>query len=150
MSNATVNTLDTKAILIRLAIGLPGNVRKDKELTSKVQAEHSLAASAGRWIKQVYPDTALAPLIKISGEARQFHYAQTLPWADEGSRILPCSNLFKYADGMRKLKSDFADAVTVFCAKYQDYVDWAKQAHNGTFRQDDYPGADIIRERFYF
>jgi len=146
----SANSLDTKAILIRLAIGLPGNVRKDKVLTAEVVSSHNLTKEAGRWVKQVYPDYALAPLTKISTDARLFHYKHTLPWTDEGARILPVANIFTYTDGMRKLKAQFDAAVETFCSNYDKYVEWAKTAHNGSFRAEDYPGADVIRAKFYF
>lgn len=140
-----------KSILVKLSIGLPGNTRKDPKLTGDVQREHKLSEKSGRWLKQLYPDEALDPLHKLVTEARAWHYLHSLPWADEGWRILPTEHYFEYAEMMRSYRERFEDLSQAhFLAKYDDWVAWALQAHNGTMDHRDYPGAEAVKHKFAF
>jgi len=140
-----------KAVLVKLSLGAPGNTRKDPTITSEVKTKHSLGDKAGRWLKQLYPDEALKPVTVIGGEARTFHYANSLPWADEGWRILPTANHLAYTDKLRELRAKYLEtAETHFLAKLNDWEDWAREQHNGTFDPADYLTADKLRRKFAF
>lgn len=143
--------INDKAILVKLSISMPGNTRKDKKMTGEVIAQHSMGEKSGRWVKQVYPDEALEPLSKVGNEARAKHYEMTLPWADEGFRILPTAIHFDYTAQMRKFRQEFCSIKdTHFLARYGEWVSWARQAHNGTFNESDYPGADKVASKIGF
>lgn len=143
--------INDKALLVKLSIGVPGNTRRDQTLTKKVEREHNLGANSGRWLKQMYPDEALEPLTKLSTEARTWHYEQSLPWKDDGFRILPTANHFTYTAKIRELRQKFEGlAESHFLAQYDKWVSWAREAHNGTFNQADYPGVEKVRSKFSF
>jgi hypothetical protein len=142
--------LAERAVLMRLSIGLPGENRQDKPLTESVKGEHGLGAGSGKWIKQLYPTEALACIKKLDNEARAYHAAVTLPF-DAGIGILPAALIKEHADRMRQYAGMRAALVeSHFLAKYQDWVDWARKEHNGTFDGSLYPGVDALREKFYF
>src|SRR3990167_312574 len=146
-----MNDITTKAVLVKLSIGLPGNTRKDKRLTDEMTARHSLGAKAGRWLKQLSPQEALEPLTKLSGEARTFHYDHSLPWTDEGWRILPTAAHGDYTEKLRQLRHQFeALSESHFIARLPEWTAWAMQAHNGTFNPEDYPPAGALRRKFSF
>ena len=59
--------MEINALLVRLSIRVFSNTRKDPALTNEVLDKHSLAATAGRWLKVKLPaeppeSTALACL----------------------------------------------------------------------------------------
>jgi hypothetical protein len=143
--------LSDRAILVRFSVSMPGNSRTDKKITAEVKSQKHLGDDTGKWLKFIYPPNALDPLTKIAGNARTYHYEQTLPWGDEGLRILPTKNHFPYMEKMRAYREEFEGQVEKhFVAKYDEFVAWAKQKHNGEFNERDYPGASIVKRKFGF
>lgn len=143
--------INDKAILVRLAIGMPGNGRKDKAITNEVQQKHALASNAGRWNKTLYPAEAFQPIISLAGDARTFHYDNTLPWLDDGQRILPTLNYQDYMKEMRELKRKFESlAQSHFIGQLAHWEDKARKMHNGTFRPEDYLPAHKLIKKFKF
>lgn len=143
--------IQERAVLVKLSIGMPGNTRKDTKLTDEVQRDKHMTKQSGRWLKQLYPDEALEPLKKAAGEAREWHYLHTLPWTDEGWRILPTVHHFEYAEHIGNFRAAYEGlAQTHFVARYDEWLDWALKSHNGTFDPKDYPGAAMIGRKFQF
>lgn len=143
--------IQDKAMLVRLSIGLPGNGRKDKPLTAEVTANHSLAGNAGRWMKTLYPPEAFAPITEKAGEARTFHYANTLPWMDDGQRILPVTHYTEFTAAMRRFRVKFDDlAENHFLSQLPLWEQKARAMHNGTFRPEDYLPEHKLRKKFAF
>lgn len=140
-----------KAVLVKLSIGMPGNTRKDRGITDEVKRNHSLGDKSGRWLKQLYPTEAFEPLVSLSGEARSFHYKNSLPWADEGYRILPTAHHFDYTAKMKSFRRDYEGlADTHFLGKLTEWETQARVMHNGTFNESDYLPADKLRTKFGF
>lgn len=142
--------LAERAVLMRLTAGLPGKSRKDRNLTENVKTEHGLGRTSGAWIKQRWPDWALAPLEKLVNEARTYHLAVTLPF-DAGIGILPAALIMEYSDKMRDFRSRFDNLRdSHFKVKYPEMIEWAKAEHNGTFDASDYPVVEELMASFYF
>jgi hypothetical protein len=145
-----MSTLAERSVLMRLSIGLPGEARQDKSLTADVKSEHALGSGAGKWVKTLYPPEALEPIKKLDNEAREYHATVTLPY-DAGIGILPAALIQEYSDKMRQFAGERAHLVeSHFLAKYDQWVDWARVQHNGTFDASLYPGAEALREKFSF
>jgi hypothetical protein len=68
--------------------------------------------------KSLLAKDALAKITTVSGAAREYHYEATLPWLQDGSRILPSDNFFVYSERMRKLKEEFDLCVAEFVSSY--------------------------------
>jgi len=143
--------INDKSVLVRLSISMPGNTRKDPDITKEVTVAHHLGDKSGRWLKQLYPKEALEPLTKVSTEARHWHYEHSLPWTDEGSRILPTAHHAEYTTQMREFRQKFETlSENHFLAKLPEWEAWARQQHNGTFNPEDYLPASKLREKFGF
>lgn len=135
---------------MKLSAGLPGEARTDKALSETVKGEHGLAAKSGRWLKVKYPEWALEPYKKLVTEARSYHDSVTLPF-DKGIGILPAALVMEYKQRM----GDFASKFVALWAshwepRYAEMVEWARQAHNGTFDVTDYPPVEELADLFYF
>lgn len=142
--------LGSKAVLVSLNIKQWTARKLDRKITDKVNSEHGASADAGRYNKSLLARDAVAEIVKITGQARTEHYSRTLPWHDEGSRILSSAGYLEYANTMRELGLQFEAAVDRFEANYPAYVEDARRLLNGMFNADDYPDATRIRSRFRF
>jgi len=82
--------------------------------------------------------------------ARTFHMEQTLPWGENGERLLPSRNYNDYSRRMRELKEDFDRAVDAFVTNYPEVIFEAKRTLGGLFRRGDYPDREEVRDKFAF
>jgi len=146
----TDRTLTERAMLVRLSISQWTARRHDAQATREVIANHGASSDAGRFNKALVDPEALRPIQKIANEARTFHYAQTLPWGDDDSRILPAENYLEYTKAYRDFGARFDQAARDFAGEYPALIDRARVALNGLFRADDYPNSGDILRRFAF
>jgi hypothetical protein len=80
----------------------------------------------------------------LAGQVRQYFYKITLPWSDEGLRLLPANFHFDLMARMR----GFEQGVDSFLRVYPQYIEQVKPELNGLFREEDYPVADKLRTKF--
>ncbi len=137
--------LANRAMLVRLSISQWTARKHDKNATHTVE-NHYGAQDAGRFNKVLIAQDAIKAVEKTANSARTWHYDQTLPWTDEGYRLLPAANFAEYSAKMRELHAAFDAAVDQFCANYPDLVIDAKIRLNGLFNPSDYPR--YVRDRF--
>jgi len=150
-----MNTLAERAVLMRFSAGLPGQHRGDKKTTSEVIASRSLGNNAGKWVKDLYPEHALKPLKQKLHEARAYHDSVTLPFGVKGDDageesktpaiagigILPAALIMEYGDKMRVFRSEVESLLeSGFLANPEQWIEWARGEHNGTFDPANYPG----------
>lgn len=145
--------LSKKAMLAMLQIKKWSASKHDKRATQEVATNHNASSLAGRYRKNLLASktkNALEDVSQACDEARTFHYQNTLPWGQDGSRILPKENYFSYVEEMRKYRQKFDAAVKDFIAEYPTLRHNAK-AELGTLHEDtDYPNAAEIESKFSF
>jgi hypothetical protein len=90
----------------------------------------------------------LEDLRTLAGQIRQHFYKVTLPWSDEGLRLLPSHFLFDLTARMREFKTDFSTGVDQFLEVYPSYIREARAELGSLFRDEDYPSVDKLREKF--
>jgi hypothetical protein len=136
-------SLASKAMLSSVSIRVWPASKYDPNATEEIAIRHKAQKDAGRYNKKLFPREALEELNKIAGEARQDHYFLTLPWSDEGFRVLPAATYMEHRDKMRGHLARFEPAVNRFEARFADLVTEQSREHSrlGTlFNIDDYPG----------
>lgn len=144
------NDLSKKAMLVRLSISQWTARKYDKKVSQEVADKHHIYLDAGRYSKVLIAREEIKKIEKTANEARTFHYENTLPWRDDGARILPASNFDTYSQKMRELRSKFEHAVTLFCDNYPDLIQDARIKLNSLFNPSDYPAVNGVRRKFDF
>ncbi len=149
---ATADTppIATTAMLVVLSVSQWQARKHEKKVSAEVAEAHGTHHDAGRYHKVLIARGALAEIVAAANKARSFHYANTLPWLDNGARVLPSANYMAYTEAMRALRVGFDAEVSKFVASYPDYVADARVALNGLFSDADYPNARQIVRRFNF
>ncbi len=133
-----MKTLIEKSILVSLIISQWAARKYDKKVTREVNEAHN-ATDAGRFNKSLIAREHLEAINKIVGQARAFHYENTLPWGDNGERLLPSENYFKYLESLSQIKNAFDTEVSKFAQAYPSMIEDAKRTLNGLFNASDYP-----------
>lgn len=139
--------LSEKAVLVNLSISQWTARKEDKKVSREVEAQYH-AHDAGRYSKVLIAQEEIQKLSSIANEARTFHYENTLPWNDDGTRILPTANYLTYTRKIQELKSKFESAVSTFLDAYPDLVTEAQNRLNGLFNAADYPPIEKITRKF--
>lgn len=145
-----MGNLSTKAMLVSLTLTAWTARKYDKKVSKEVADAHNADTHVGRYNKNLLPVDA--PSYKAVQHAlnatRIYHYEQTLPWSNDGARILPALNYLEYTQGLRRKFSAIDNAVSDFVDDYPKLVANAQRTLNGLFRQEDYPSQADLRKRF--
>lgn len=139
--------LQEKVMIVNLSISQWTARKHDKQATKEVEQNHQ-ASDAGHFNKLLINNDELRKIQKVATEARTFHYYNTLPWSDNGDRILPAANYFNYVSDMGVLKDQFEQAVQNFVSNYNTLINEAKNRLGSLFNVNDYPDSSRIPEKF--
>lgn len=142
------SNLQNRAMLVNLTIRQWSARKHDKRITRDVAEREKASADVGRYNKRLLPKEALAFMQSASSAARLEHYKRTLPWSDDGPRILSSSGYFDYMRAIRELKRNFEQAADDFASKYEDFRNKAINELGHLYNEEDYPPPDKIRQRF--
>jgi len=74
----------------------------------------------------------------------------TLPWDDNGYRVLPSAAYMDHTEKMRELSNRFDPAVEALAREFGNLVEQARVRLGGLFRPEDYPAPDELRRKFSF
>jgi hypothetical protein len=138
-----------RAMLAAVHISIWTAIKHDRKVSREVAEQHGAHAGAGRYNKQLLREAErLESLRSLSGQIRQYFYKITLPWSDEGYRLLPAHFYFELTTKMREFEQAFAQQVEEFLAVYPNYIQQVRPELNGLFREEDYPSTDKLRNKF--
>ncbi|MGB6132809.1 MAG: hypothetical protein WBG54_13595 [Acidobacteriaceae bacterium] len=141
--------INERAMLAAVHISIWTAIKHDRKVSREVAEQHGAYAGAGRYNKQLLREAErLESLRALSGQIRQYFYKITLPWSDEGYRLLPAHFYFELTTKMREFEHAFAQQVEEFLAVYPSYIDQVRPELNGLFREEDYPSTDKLRNKF--
>jgi hypothetical protein len=142
--------LSERAMLVSLNISQWSARKYDRKVSDKIAVEFHTKGDSGRYNKILIAQEAIKKIQTIVGVARNFHYENTLPWRDDGARILPSDNYFTYTQRMREYRGQFESSVNDFINNYDSYVDEARDRLNGMFKAEDYPLKEDLPKKWGF
>ena len=140
--------LTDDAMLVGLRITAWSGRLYDRQASHHVAVHHDAAASAGRYNKRLLPKAAFAALTATMSEARTKHYANTLPWDDQGARLLSVANYDRYTELMDGFRERVVRQRARFIEDYDDYVDQSRLDLGKLFRIEDYPSKEALQGKF--
>jgi hypothetical protein len=140
--------LNEKAMLVNLTISQWTARTIDRKATWEVLEKNGASRDSGRFNKLLVELSSVKRYQRAVNEARTFHYENTLPWSDDGTRILPAANYLKYTAEMRSLKAQFQEAVDDFIQEFPALVKQAQRTLGGLFNPSDYPHPHTLRGKF--
>ena len=138
-------------MLVELSISTWTGRKLDKRASQDVTAQASAQKGVANVNKKLLGDCAeLDAVQKFTANARNVHYAMTMPWSDTGLRLLPTTQYFKYHREMTTLQAEYARQVDVFLQAYDWEISQAQVKLGGLFNSDEYPTADSLTSKFKF
>lgn len=144
------HALIERAMVANLSIGIWQGYRLDKEASAKVTKDAGAKADAARVNKHLVPKEALAPVVTASGAIRTHFYEKTMPWRDNGDRILTKKLFLTFVPEHERLVGVFNDAVRKFLdVDYATAIEQASFRMGELFKPEDYPRVSDLHHRFY-
>lgn len=141
--------ISERAMIAKLSIKSWGGSVVDHEVTEEVSHQHKASLKgAGRYSKTLVAGHFKKPLNSAISKARQTHLALTLPWGDDGARILAANGYLHYDAQMLKRRQDFERQVDLFCKGVDLYKQEAEQRLGDMYDPSDYPNEKDLREMY--
>lgn len=142
--------LTEKAMVMNLSIGVWEGRRLDRDATRQVTENAGAAADAARVNKHLIPKEALAEIVTAVGAIRTHFYKNTLPWRDNGDRLMTRMIFLKFIPEHEALIADFNTKVADFLDNhYKSAIEKAEFRMGAMFKRDDYPPSWELRRKFY-
>jgi hypothetical protein len=143
-------SIHSRALLVNLSISTWTARKFDRQVTRDVNRQYGAPQDAGRYNKHLLAGSGKGSynrLMSLTQQIRMEHYHRTLPWTDEGWRILPSDQYMAYMDWYRKRKVNFEQALIDFTADYP-IVRGHQVSNNPLFKPEDYPDPKDIEHKF--
>lgn len=146
----TTNDIHTNVMLVELRISQWTARKQDKRVSSKVAAESHVDEKVGSYYKSLLDPDVLKRIKQHINEARTQYYTMTLPWADDGPRILPAALYFDFMAAMSDAREGFEALVNQFLSDYPFHREEAKRFLGNLFKDEDYPDPQTLASKFGF
>jgi hypothetical protein len=137
-----------RAMLLQVTIHHWKGRRNDKRISNEVAERHGADANMGAYLKRLVTKERLERIGSLTSQIRDLWYERTLPWLDQGTRILPNSSYFATMGDLDKLIHQRDDAVLDLVHSWEEVVAEAKVRLNGLFNATDYPTPQSLRHAF--
>ena len=136
-------------MVVNMTIGKWTGFRHDREATDQTTEAQHAQHGASRVNKRLLPKEAFKGVNAAAARLGQVHNFYTLPWGDDGSRLLPVRMFFKYTEAVNAAKDAYAEAASNFARAYPLLVVSAKEFLGDMYREEEYPPAEDVEHRFY-
>lgn len=146
-----ITNISSSAVLVDLNIATWTARKNDKRVSEEIDAAKNTKARAGNFHKKLFAgNSTLEEMQKFVTQVRTYHYNNTLPWSDSGTRLLVMGRFMEYNTKMREFEAEFVTLKEKFLANYNDMVSAAAFTLAELFNREDYPNPDVIAHKFYF
>ena len=142
-------SIASSAVLIDLNISVWTARKLDKNVSKEIDINKNTTIKAGNYNKHILAGSdQLDKITKLSGEIREWHGRQTLPWSDTGTRLLPMSNFFDYKHQLGVYEAEFKIRVNTFIQEYPNIIQSMAFKLGQLFDRGEYPDAHKIASKF--
>jgi hypothetical protein len=140
--------IQNKAMLVRLSISKWEGRKYDKSASQEINSIKKADSDASRVNKRLVDKAFLEPINKAVNNFRTEHYKLTLPWTDEGARILPSEMYFDYMSKAREMRLNVEEIIEERLLSYDQEIQASKKRLGGLYSPLEYPSKEEIRKKF--
>lgn len=140
--------INEKAMLVKLSISQWSNRVIDRKVTGEVAQRYDVENREDKYVKALLPNLVIKPISNAVRDLRAFHNANTLPWQEDGVRILSSANFFNYQQGIAQRRANIETEVELFLKAYPHWVEQARTMRKGMFDETQYPDRDSLRQQY--
>ena len=149
---STIAGIARSSMMVDLHISVYTGRKQDKSTQAEVVANKGAKSKrAASVYKSLFAECKeLDELTKFQARVRAEHYRLTLPWNDQGARLLPTRALMDYQKRMEQFRNEFERLVGAFLDKYDTLVAAAAFQLGTLFDRTEYPSRNRVAQRFSF
>lgn len=151
-TTAVKHNLTTTSMLVNIHIHVWPAKKTDKTIGKEVHDKYEIEAGkqAGKYGKFLIDinHPAYKAVCTAGSQARATFYAETLPWGDDGARVLPMENYEEFTKVMRARKMEFEQKMGEFLQIYPELRAQARHDLKAMFNFDDYPSEEKMTRKF--
>ena len=142
----------TAAMLGSLNVSVWEGRKKDKGIEQEIADNKGARSKRATSVhKNLFVDCPPLEAIKsLRGEARIWFNKYTLPWDDNGRRLIPTAIYFEIQQEMANFESRFCKLVQTFVKVYSTEISKQAFERGAMFNRDEYPKVEDIAEKFHF
>jgi hypothetical protein len=141
----------TDSLTVDLNISTWTARKMDKKVSEEIDASKGTTSRAGNYHKHLLAGTQkLEEIQKLVGEIRTWHYQNTVPWSDGGSRLLTMGIYFDYVQQLHAYETQFNQMVDEFFRDYPQLVSASAFTLGSLFDRSEYPEVEDIKRKFKF
>jgi ferredoxin-thioredoxin reductase catalytic subunit len=121
----------------------------DKKETAELAKRHGADVQALRLTKKLFTNSDAYKAINTAGShLREIFNRWTLPWDNDGTRILTSASFFDATTEIRQGEREFNAALPPFFEQYPLLKARDKVLLNGLYREEDYPTLEKLKKKF--
>jgi hypothetical protein len=144
-------SIASSAMLVEMSISTWTARKLDKRVSTQVDLDNGAKTKVVNANKNLMAGTGvLDTIVKYAANARAWHISQTLPWTDNGSRLLPMSNFMNYKQQLGELETNYEALVDKFIVAYPSLVSAAAFQLGNLFDRNEYPDESSLKKKFKF
>ena len=148
---ASAPSIASSAMTVELSMSIWTARKKDHKASDDVASMNSADKGVANVTKNLLGNCdELTALQKFAGNLRNLHYSMTMPWSDNGQRLVTTMQYFKYNEVMTEMIDEGWRMVDNFLNVYDWKVMDAQAKLGAMFNRDEYPTRDAIRGKFAF
>ena len=143
-------SITTNCMTANISIGAWSGQRLDKGASVRLTRDAGADADAARVNKHLVPKDSLKDIGTCAGQLRTLFNTCTLPWKDNGDRLLTRKMYPAFISQFEEVKAEFRKAVDRFVdVTYPSDIAKAEFRMGDLFNPSDFPAASDLRRRFY-
>lgn len=142
--------LSERAMLASLHISAWSGMMLDKEVTDATNEDFKASKDAGRYNKRLVATKFFQGISSAHSNSRRIHRLLTLPWEDDGTRVLATTGYMAYTEQMKKCRLKVEEEVKLLKGERDNIIADGKQRLGDMFNIDDYPSLEEMLDKFDF
>jgi len=136
-------------ILVKVSVHRFSFRDKDKEMKKDLTDKYEVDPDMLSLTKSLFLKESIKDIERACGQIMPMLYKYTTPWRDGGWRLLPIGLQKELEDELRAITDvELQEALQKFAEGYDDHVLLAKNKLGLAFREESYPGAEYILDKF--
>lgn len=148
-TKTAVNPLTHSAMLVCLSLHQWGARKVEHPMNEKSAALVGAEVSMVHTTKRLVGKDAITKVSSAFSRYKAFHVENTLPWNDNGWRIIPSTNYLTYVEAARKLDGEIKKEVEHFLKVYPTIREAAKKKLGKAWNENDYPQPSYLRRKWF-
>lgn len=148
-----IKDLTEKAILISINIGVFSTNKKDKRQSAETASNVGGSTDYIRVNKSLLKNKATASVLSFAQKMRLDFYSKTVPWGNDGFRIIKIANYAKVKSELEESKRKFYEMVDEAVEEYRNIVNGdfveERKSLGSMFNHFDYPSVENFKASFY-